>query len=143
VDLGLPLPGLLRRLLESRVLLFLGCSLNQDRVVRVLHAALSALPVGHFAVVERPGAEEELRSRDRFLSDHHITPIWYPAGKHEFVALILEYLAGQVGRPPIADGSKRPSRAKPNRRLEGPNDPLLEHGTGFFGREEDVQKVLE
>jgi len=143
VDLALPLPGLLRRLLESRVLLFLGCSLNQDRIVRILHAAVSGLEVGHFAIVERPAAEEELRSRDRFLSDHHITPIWYPPGKHEFIALILEYLVGEAGRRPIADGPKRSSRAKPNRRLEGPNDPLLEHGTGFFGRDDDVRKVLE
>ena len=52
-DIGLPTPGTLERLSSSRRLLFVGCSLQQDRFLTVLQKG----PVGtrrHFAIVAKP-----------------------------------------------------------------------------------------
>jgi len=93
IDFSLPLPRLLKHVLTGRALLFLGCSLNQDRTVRVLESvAREATEIAHFAVLELPPSAVKRRAKMRFLSDHNIRPIWYPSGCHDMLEPILEYL---------------------------------------------------
>jgi hypothetical protein len=90
VDLSQPLPRLFRLILHNRPLLFLGCSLNGDRTLRVLRQVAQDDPeLIHYAIVELPAAGAYVPERDKFLSDHCIRPIWYPNGQHQSVALIL------------------------------------------------------
>jgi hypothetical protein len=95
IDFERPLPRLLRLLIQSRPLLFLGCSLNSDRTIQVLGRVTREYPeLAHYAVVERPAEDDEFQRRDRFLSDHCIRPIWYPTGRHDALPILLEKLVG-------------------------------------------------
>jgi hypothetical protein len=84
----------MEKLLTSRCLLFLGCSLSQDRTMTLAKEAFEAiasLPEGvdnrdrqrwardlrHFAFLAKPETEATRREREAFLSDRHILPIWY------------------------------------------------------------------
>jgi tRNA A-37 threonylcarbamoyl transferase component Bud32 len=109
VDIQKPLPRLLRLVLQNRSLLFLGCSLNQDRTVRILrHVTMEYPELAHYAVVELPRHDAEVIERDRFLSDHGIRPIWYPTGKHEFVEVVLDHLVQQTNNTPSISGTVSP-----------------------------------
>jgi len=94
-------PNLLRLLLISRPVLFLGCSLKNDRVIKLLRRVAEQYPdLVHYAVVESSVPEAFAETR-RYFSEHQIRPIWYPRGKHEFVESIVRYLAEEVGRRPF------------------------------------------
>lgn len=93
IDFKLPLPGLLHRMLLGKALLFLGCSLNMDRTIGVLHKVSTNNPeIAHYAIVEHPIPKEHFHERSRFLSDHNIRPIWYPNGRHDLIEPLLAYL---------------------------------------------------
>jgi len=140
IDSTRDLPKLLRLMLESRPLLFIGCSLNQDRTLDVLENVVRGLPdIAHYAIVPKPAKEAEYLSRVKFLSRHGIRPIWYPEGGHELIEPLLAYLV--KARGDRIEPSK-PQRWK-NRLLSGPGDPLLGHRSGFFGRVDALQKVIE
>jgi hypothetical protein len=98
LDTSKPLPSLLLQMLVARPLLFIGCSLIQDRMVSVLENVLRPFPhIMHFAIVERPAVPEMAQKRARFLFDHHVLPIWYPAGQHELSGSLLAYLTERAG----------------------------------------------
>jgi SIR2-like domain len=79
VDLSRPLPTLLNQMLLSRPLLFVGCSLNQDRTVNVLGSVVRhTRSLVHYGILEQPAARDEFLKRAQFVSDHNIRPIWYP-----------------------------------------------------------------
>ncbi len=129
--------------LKSRIVLFLGCSLNQDRTVAILREIARHAPeIAHYAVVEEPASDEEYGRKRRHLSTHGIRPIWYPAGQHELIEPLLEYLAEQI--PPQYRPGRQPGLQRRNRPLSGPDDPLLEHGrSGFYGRIAESDRVVE
>ncbi|MBI4663460.1 MAG: SIR2 family protein [Verrucomicrobia bacterium] len=78
-------------------LLFLGCSLQQDRTMRVLETlAKSSKVLRHYAVLEYPSADCEFRQRQRYFSDLGVRPIWYPHGRHELIETLLAGLAKAV-----------------------------------------------
>jgi formylglycine-generating enzyme required for sulfatase activity len=136
IDVSKPLPRLLEQMLLARPLLFLGCSLNQDRTVAVLKRITQDYPsVAHYAVVEQPASTEELRERSRFLSGCNIRPIWYPNQQHNLVESLLAHLVGQdawpemvlipageflMGSDPQKDQSAR-DEEQPQRRLYLPD----------------------
>jgi hypothetical protein len=101
LDLSLPLPRFLDRVFWNHKLLFLGCSLRQDRTLGVFRkaaevAARESDPIKHYAVIEKPGAPEQVAERERFLSDHCIFPIWYPEDDHEIVEGLLLLLEQEL-----------------------------------------------
>lgn len=105
VDLQLALPRLLGLLLMSRVVLFVGCSLEQDRTVVVLQQIAAAYPeVAQFAIVPAPTSNDVLSRRARFLSDLGIRPIWYPQGRHDLIELLLAHLAQGGGNATLEHG---------------------------------------
>ena len=116
-----PLSKTLSSIFHSRPVLFLGCSLDTDRVVQVLNACCEHR--SYFALVELPketeneanpwepllvnadGTENEVyRQRRQFMSKHHIQCIWYPCGQYEALDWFLQALL-----PPEAPTPKKRS----------------------------------
>jgi len=140
INLDLPLPRLLYLMLTNRPLLFLGCSLNKDRTIEMLKKVVQDNQgIAHFAIVEMPGSEALFHEKMSFLSEHGIRPVWYPTGQHDLIEPLLEYLIKQIPSSPRII----PPQSTNNRLLSGPDDYLLEHRSGFFGRKEDVKKIIE
>ena len=118
LDVRLPLPSFLRDVLLSRVILFLGCGLEDDRTLRVIEQSQIDGSIS-FALVELPqetvnrdrpwepelvktidgiGKErEEFTERKRFLYAHNIIPIWFPHGKYDALKIFLSEVADQIG----------------------------------------------
>ena len=116
-----PLSETLSSIFRSRPVLFLGCSLDTDRVVQVLNACCEHR--SYFALVELPketeneanpweplllnadGTENEAyRQRRLFMSKHHIQCIWYPCDQYEALDWFLQALL-----PPEAPTPKKRS----------------------------------
>jgi len=84
--------------MATRPMLFLGCSLQNDRPVKVLQDVVKEgqVLVHHFALLALPPAAE-LEARTRQLTDDlRIKPIWFPPGRYEFIDNLLDYLAERV-----------------------------------------------
>jgi hypothetical protein len=102
IDLVLPIPQALDYYFRNANLLFLGCSLNQDRTMRVFEAIkakaradLADLPQ-HFSVEQCPADEAGLIARNEYLLRLGITPIWFPAGEFHFVEGILRLARNEL-----------------------------------------------
>lgn len=164
-----PLVHTLSSIFSSRPVLFLGCSLDTDRVVQVLNACCEHRT--YFALVELPketenkanpwepllvnadGAENEVyRQRRQFMSKHHIQCIWYPCGQYDALDWLLQALL-----PPEAPAPKKRSPIPALRRTLVGRDAfiqnLYEHctnhsapvfvtGVGGLGKTEVCHAVL-
>src|SRR5579862_2897140 len=65
LDISLPLPSVLRLLVQGRPILFLGCSLQKDRTLTVLARAVEEWrSLAHYAIVEMPASNEQLAPRN-------------------------------------------------------------------------------
>jgi hypothetical protein len=130
-----PLCQVLQSLFIARPVLFVGCSLGSDRWVQLLgEVAVANAAMEHFALVEYPKTDDEYPQRQRFLSDHGISPIWFPHARYDLIEVILKSLS------PTAVLSTSPVRH--NRPINGPADQLLAHTTGLLGRVNEVTAVL-
>ena len=86
IDYTLPMPQILQQVVYGNSLLFLGCSLKNDRFMTILQQ----LPCGkNFALLEKPETQEEMHYRRLFLDDFRIFPIWYPAEANKTEVLNL------------------------------------------------------
>ncbi|MEN6536591.1 MAG: tetratricopeptide repeat protein [Bryobacteraceae bacterium] len=84
----------LRRALQGRTFLFMGCSLGADRTMTVLEEAIQqASGIEHFAIIERPAEEDQFFAKQRSLGHRSILPIWYPNGQHHLVEPFLRWIA--------------------------------------------------
>jgi len=113
LDTRLPLPEFLHDVLLSRIILFLGCSLEDDRTLRVVEQSQIDGSMS-FALLQIPAetenkenpwtpnleisaeGHEELTKRQAFLNEHNIIPIWYPYKKYEALKIFLMALAHRV-----------------------------------------------
>ncbi|QRY67289.1 SIR2 family protein [Ensifer sp. PDNC004] len=101
LNMSLPIPKKLRRLYEHVSLLFVGCSLIADRTMNVFRALKEELGENvpqHFAILEAPADVSQLPNRNAFLSQHGITPIWYPRGEHDRLPEILNAISDELYR---------------------------------------------
>ena len=90
---------------QNRSVLFLGCSLKDDRTMALLQEVMEP-GLTHFAIVGC--ARKERDSRLRELSEtFHIQAIVYPKGRHEAVRIILEKLLEETN-PPAYQSLTRP-----------------------------------
>lgn len=87
--------GYLSLLLQSKCMLFLGCSLKEDRTVEILRKlSLYDNYFPHYAIMEMKYEKdckqyyEELKR----ISDMNIDCIWYPKQTHGYINIILENL---------------------------------------------------
>ncbi|MDJ0842212.1 MAG: SIR2 family protein [Acidobacteriota bacterium] len=95
-DGGKPLPKLLRRLYTNHSLLFIGCSLGEDRTMMILEDLADKRP--HFALLKRQPESDELVLMRRRLSILGIQPIWF--NQFEDIETVLSLLAGDARRKP-------------------------------------------
>lgn len=93
LDLLRPIPKILARYYRNNNLLFIGCSLRNDRTVQVFEATKVAAGdisfPSHFAIEQAPSKLEDLCDRNTELLRWGITPIWYPEGQYDKVEAIL------------------------------------------------------
>lgn len=100
IDLTLPIPKLLDYYFRNNSLLFLGCSLHNDRTIQVFKAIKAShhgddLPQ-HFVVESCPDSLEELRSRNAFLASLGLTGIWFETNRYECVEGILRLARNEL-----------------------------------------------
>ena len=70
-----PLPKFLKELFVHRSIIFIGCSLNTDRILTVLNKIEEVAP--HFAIMRLPmGNKNEKIDIEKRLSQLRVTPIW-------------------------------------------------------------------
>lgn len=90
---------LLTRLFGSRVLLFLGCSLNLDRPMQIFQKLSVKTPGNqrHYAFLHAPPAEERI-AREHWLAERSIFPIWYEGDHDECLEAIFTVILDRLGR---------------------------------------------
>ena len=125
----------LLRNMATRSMVFLGCSLETDRPMKVLADLVKGGHglIHHYAFLSFSPTPEEVRKRSKQLSEEcHIDVIWYPTGKHECVTQLLEYVIEEV-------------RPEPPRNRRGPIYRNIPEGRAtLFGRNCDpLVKLIE
>lgn len=100
LDLHRPVPKILARYYHNNSLLFIGCSLHNDRTLQVFQATKAAagdvLIPQHFAIEQAPEQREALVTRNSELSRLGITALWYPKGQHDKVEAILRQARSEL-----------------------------------------------
>ncbi|AEG00125.1 SIR2 family NAD-dependent protein deacylase [Methylomonas methanica] len=94
LDLSLPIPKLLSQYYQTTSLLFLGCSLNNDRTVQVFRAvrqqAGDAEFPQHFSIEQACDNPEAMAARNATLENLGITAIWFEKDRFDLVERLLE-----------------------------------------------------
>ena len=91
-QMSLPLPRALGSAFRTSPVLFVGCSLLQDRTLDVLEHVCNTgagRAPDHFAILEAPPNDDEWDTREIALSQLNIFPIWFPAGEFDAVEAVL------------------------------------------------------
>jgi predicted ATPase len=130
IDFSLPIPQFFE-FLVPRPMLFLGCSLQQDRT-GIVFAKLAARhkALRHYAILEYPG-ESARNHRISELEGMNICPIWFPPKQFQMIEMILAYLGNLVPE------QMRLVKAINIKRL----DTIPNPETGFVGREEEKKEL--
>ena len=89
-----PIPKLFAYHYKNSSLLFLGCSLRNDRTVQVFRAIKEGMgeeeeTKQHFSIEQAPESLEEIAQRNAELAKLGITPIWFEKERYELVESIL------------------------------------------------------
>lgn len=114
VDAELPLPKLLKRIFTTKTILFLGCSLEEDRILNIIKEC-STEGVEHFALLPLPECtknalnifppyykdmdgkvHEEYKKRCEFLDKHNISRIWFPYDQYDAIQIIFTELEKEI-----------------------------------------------
>lgn len=111
IDMSLPIPRLLEYYYQNSSLLFLGCSLNNDRTVQVFRTIKQevgdiVIPQ-HFAIEQAPETEHELVQRNAYLLSLGITSIWFEKGQFEYVEGMLNHARNELRYRGVAPGKKK------------------------------------
>lgn len=100
LNLKKPIPKLLSYHYRTSNLLFLGCSLNQDRTMQVFKAIKEEMGdidrPSHFCLEAMPEDEAELVERNKYLLDFGIIPIWFPKGQYDYIEQILRLAKNEL-----------------------------------------------
>jgi SIR2-like domain len=89
-DAAPPLHSLIRFIMANRPLLFLGCSLNADRITGFLEEAYQQYgQLLHYAIVEQPATKDDYERRRKNFWSLGIRPIWFPTGRFDLIESVL------------------------------------------------------
>jgi len=96
-----PIPNLLAYHYKNSSLLFLGCSLSNDRTVQVFRKIREGMgeeeeTKQHFSIEQAPESLEEIAQRNAELAKLGITPIWFEKGRYELVESILSLAKNEL-----------------------------------------------
>ena len=105
-----PIPKLLTYHYKNSSLLFLGCSLSNDRTVQVFKAIKEGMgeeeeTKQHFSIEQAPESLEEIAQRNAELAKLGITPIWFEKERYEFVESILRLAKNELRHRGVAPQS--------------------------------------
>lgn len=97
----LPIPKLLDYYYRNSSLLFLGCSLNNDRTIRVLQGIKGKLGdeyegPRHFSIEQAPEDIEQLTQRNAYLASIGIAAIWYEKEQYDYVEGMLRLARNEI-----------------------------------------------
>ena len=99
IDFTRPLPKSLRQIFVSHSLLFLGCSLDEDKTLelfqKVVDEGAFEIP-NHFAILPEPNGGESKRQKETRLLKLKVRPIWYPSGEHDHVGMYMDLITDAV-----------------------------------------------
>lgn len=123
VNLDAPLPAFLKRLFTNHSIVFIGCSLQDDRPLKVLEAVIAAEGARqHFALLRRSAViNDEQKLFARRLSNLYITPIWFD--DFADIEVILQQLSSDT---PVIEA-----------------DELLSTSEIFVGREKELKEIIQ
>ncbi len=111
LDIERPIPRLLQYYFKNSSLLFIGCSLQNDRTIQVFKKVKAiAGDFGfpqHFAIEQAPETQEQLTARNGELARLGITAIWYAKGQHEQVEALLRHAQNELNYKRANIGSLR------------------------------------
>lgn len=100
------IPKLLAYHYKNSSLLFLGCSLSNDRTVQVFRKIREGMgeeeAKQHFSIEQAPESLEEIAQRNAELAKLGITPIWFEKGRYELVESILSLAKNELRHRGIA-----------------------------------------
>jgi NAD-dependent SIR2 family protein deacetylase len=127
IDMSRPIPKLLEYYYMNNSLLFLGCSLNNDRTVQVFRAIKheieqkyrDILIPQHFAIEEVPESEQALIDRNAYLLGLGVTGVWFESGLFEYVEAMLRLARNELRYrgvfPTLVAGKVKPAVLDPAR----------------------------
>ena len=111
IDTTLPIPKLLSYYFRNSSLLFLGCSLNNDRTARVFRAVKESIGDAdtpqHFSIEQAPEDEKNLIKRNAHLARLGITSIWFEKGCFDYVESILRLAKNELRYRGVVHGSPK------------------------------------
>jgi hypothetical protein len=101
------IPKLLAYHYKNSSLLFLGCSLRNDRTVQVFEAIKESMgeeeeTKQHFSIEQAPESLEEIAQRNAELAKLGITPIWFEKEHYELVESILSLAKNELRHRGVA-----------------------------------------
>lgn len=102
-----PIPKLLAYHYKNSSLLFLGCSLINDRTVQVFRKIREGMgeeeeTKQHFSIEQVPESPEEIARRNAELAKLGITPIWFEKGRYELVESLLSLAKNELRHRGVA-----------------------------------------
>jgi len=118
IDLTRPIPKLLEYYYKNSSLLFLGCSLNNDRTVQVFRAIKQrvgdiVIPQ-HFSIEQAPETEQALRDRNAYLARLGITGLWFEKEQFEYVEGMLKLARNELRYKGVIPGLSKEEEIKPS-----------------------------
>lgn len=88
-----PVATYLRQLIQTRTLLFLGCSLDADRTVQQLTTAAARQEATvHYTIQAKPPDPTEEAEQTRVFGTMGIRVIWVPSGRHDLIESMLNQI---------------------------------------------------
>lgn len=105
LDFTKPLSKALRQIYVTNSLLFLGCSMTQDRTLELFSEVMADSDFDvpdHFVFMSLPNDGETRNQKEARLNDLKIRTIWYPSDDHSFVEKYL-YLALDMASERLKD----------------------------------------
>lgn len=107
LDLHKPIPKLLAYHYKNSSLLFLGCSLSNDRTVQVFRKIREDMDEEeetkqHFAIEQAPETPEGIAQRNAELARLGITPLWFEKERYELVESLLSLTKNELRHRGIA-----------------------------------------
>jgi hypothetical protein len=111
LDSALPIYKLLSYHYRTSNLLFLGCSLNNDRTIQVFQAVKNEIGDAdkpqHFSIEQAPENEKDIVRRNAYLLNLGITAIWFEKGQYDYVESILRHARNELRYRGLVPGIKK------------------------------------
>lgn len=126
---------------QNKRLLFLGCSLMQDKTMDVLQQVTeSNRGLDHYAILACEA--DEIGRRSRELGKMGISAIYYPDGRHEAVRVILERLLEETASSKYEEMNRHVERHIPISKAE--HRFMYDSGyIGFTGRARELEQLMD